>query len=163
MIDFTSGIAGPYCTKLLADAGAEVIKVESDAGDPLRRWTAGDMELPPGEDGALFRFLNASKQSLVGTPESPRVGELVDSSDLVVDDFRPTQVDVLESLISGSCVRLSITPFGRGGPWSLPRSRNAQVVAVGFIFQGVWGTFYVLVCTSMIFTFGVLLLALAKM
>ncbi len=118
VIDFTSGIAGPYCTKLLADAGAEVIKIESDTGDPLRRWTASDTHLPPEEDGPLFRFLNASKQSLVATPESPRVRELIASSDLVVDDFRSSQSDTLGTLVSEAGVRLSITPFGRSGPWS---------------------------------------------
>ena len=57
VVDFTSGIAGGYCTKLLADAGADVIKVEPDGGDPLRRWTSSHTELH-GDDSALFRFLS---------------------------------------------------------------------------------------------------------
>ena len=40
IIDLTSGIAGPYCTKLFVDAGAEVIKLEPPSGDPLRSWSA---------------------------------------------------------------------------------------------------------------------------
>jgi crotonobetainyl-CoA:carnitine CoA-transferase CaiB-like acyl-CoA transferase len=118
VIDFTSGIAGPYCTKLLADAGAEVIKIESEAGDPLRRWTASNSTVPTDTDGPLFRFLNASKKSLIGTPDSPRVRELLLSSDLVVDDFRPSSSDPLPALIGPCGVRLSITPFGLSGPWS---------------------------------------------
>jgi len=122
VVDFTSRIAGPYCTKLFADAGAEVIKIEPASGDPMRRWTASGRALPAGEDGALFRFLNASKQSLVATLESDRVGDLVGSCDLVVDDFvddsSSQQSEQLEALVPEAVVRLSITPFGRGGPWS---------------------------------------------
>src|SRR4051794_13751449 len=55
ILDRTSGIAGPYCTKVLADAGADVVKVEQSDGDPLRRRGSG----------ALFEYLNASKRSVL--------------------------------------------------------------------------------------------------
>ena len=48
VVDFSEDIAGPYCTKLLADAGADVVKVERPAGDPLRRWTASGTALAIG-------------------------------------------------------------------------------------------------------------------
>jgi len=53
VVDFSSGIPGAYCAKLLGDAGADVIKVESPDGDPLRRWTnQGYWSGAPGdEDG----------------------------------------------------------------------------------------------------------------
>ena len=69
VLDCCDNIAGSYATKLLADAGAEVIKVEPRGGDPMRRW--------PGEgvtgDSPLFHFLNTSKQSIVGTPADTAV------------------------------------------------------------------------------------------
>ena len=57
--DLSAGIACGYCTKVLADGGAEVTKLEPPEGDRLRGWSAGtpDAVLPAGEDGALFQFL----------------------------------------------------------------------------------------------------------
>ena len=56
VVDLSTEIAGPYCTKLLADAGADVVKVEPPDGDPMRGWMSG----------ALFEFLNTSKRSVIG-------------------------------------------------------------------------------------------------
>ena len=59
VVDLTTQIAGPYATKLLVDAGALVIKVESPQGDPMRRWSAPGASLAAGEDGPLSHVLNA--------------------------------------------------------------------------------------------------------
>ncbi len=59
VVDLSTWIGGAYCTKLLADGGAEVIKVEAPDGDPLRRWSASGAVIAPGDDGALFNFLHA--------------------------------------------------------------------------------------------------------
>ena len=56
VVDSTTEIAGPYCSKLLADAGADVVKVERPEGDPFRHWGSG----------ALFEYLNTSKRSVQG-------------------------------------------------------------------------------------------------
>ena len=85
VVDFSSGIAGPYATKLFCDAGADVVKVETPDGDPLRRWSASGADLR-GEDGALFRFLHHGKRAVAGEPGAPPVQELVASADLVVED-----------------------------------------------------------------------------
>ncbi|MET0150751.1 MAG: CoA transferase, partial [Acidimicrobiales bacterium] len=74
VIDASTEVAGPYATKLLADAGADVVKVEGPEGDPLRRWTAAGLDLPDGEDSALFRFLNTSKRSVIGTVSDRAAG-----------------------------------------------------------------------------------------
>ena len=62
ILDLSTEIAGPYATKLLADAGADVIKLESPEGDPLRRWSASHTPIAEGANGALFEFLNTLKQ-----------------------------------------------------------------------------------------------------
>lgn len=92
VLDLSTGIAGPYATKLLADAGADVVKVEPAEGDPLRRWSASHQPLE-GRDGALFQFLNAGKRSVVQDLACDRDREkllrLVPGVQLVVESFGP--------------------------------------------------------------------------
>jgi crotonobetainyl-CoA:carnitine CoA-transferase CaiB-like acyl-CoA transferase len=113
VVDCSLGIAGAYATRLFADAGADVVKVEPPGGDPLRRWSATGAPLG-GEDGALFRFLHHGKKSVVATPGSDAVRDLVARADLAVEDFA-SPPDWAQR--SPSLVVLSITPFGRGGPY----------------------------------------------
>ena len=70
VLELATGIAGPYAGKLLCDAGAEIVKLEDPMGDPLRGFTASSQRLEPSEDAALFRYLNASKRSVVAELES---------------------------------------------------------------------------------------------
>ena len=111
VLDASTEVAGPYATKLLADAGADVVKVEGLDGDPLRRWTAAGVDLADGEDAALFRFLNTSKRSVVGA-----VGDLAAGADIVVGGL-DLDVDGLRR-DHPHLVVVSITPFGLTGPWS---------------------------------------------
>ena len=122
VLDFSTQIAGAYCSKLFVDAGAEVIKVERPGGDPLRRWSATGADLG-GRDSALFTFLNAGKQSLVGTTADPRVAALLADADLVIE-AHGLATDTGERLdvarlreAHPSLVVLSITPYGLTGPW----------------------------------------------
>jgi len=114
VLDLSAGIAGAYATKLFADAGADVVKVEAPGGDPLRRWSASGADLG-GEDGALFRFLHHGKRSWIAEPGNPALLERIGAADLVVESFE-SQLD-LGGRLPGVVV-LSITPFGRGGPLS---------------------------------------------
>ena len=124
VVDLSTGIAGPYCTKLFADAGADVIKVEPPSGDPLRSWSATGADLD-GRDGALFRFLNTSKRSVVGRPGDPEVTSLIAGADLVVEspgtDIFGADAPSLPADRAGQVAALvivSITPFGRRGPYA---------------------------------------------
>ncbi|MEV3964216.1 CoA transferase [Nocardia sp. NPDC050193] len=116
VVEMASGIAGPYAAKLLVDAGAEVVKIEPPAGDPYRRWTASGADLG-GRDGAMFQFLNAGKLSVVGQAHEPQVGSVLAGADLLIEDNLPD--DVLERIRTESpgLDVVSISAFGRRGPW----------------------------------------------
>ncbi|MBA4089596.1 MAG: carnitine dehydratase [Sphingobium sp.] len=88
VLDFTSVMAGPFATRMLADLGADVIKVESLEGDQVRA-------RPPKRDGfsAYFGNLNAGKQSIACNLKSPEIialiKQLVATCDVLVENFRP--------------------------------------------------------------------------
>jgi len=128
VVDLSTGIAGAYATKLLADGGATVIKVEPPEGDPLRRWSASGAELPDDADGALFTFLSSSKQSLVADPDRAedldRVRALLTGADVVMWS-RGSRLAESSALAPAAILALApqatvttITPFGLEGPWA---------------------------------------------
>ena len=143
VVDLSTEIAGPYATKLLADQGADVLKVESPPGDPLRRRTAARVTLPDGEDSALFRFLHAGKRAAVCAPERSRererLLELLLDADVVVHGAGS---DDLADALGGPdalCARnprlvvVSISPWGRTGPWAgRPATEWTLQAATGF-------------------------------
>ena len=93
VLDFTAVIAGPYCTRLLADLGAEVVKVESPDGDHLRL-REPLRQAPDGTaHSAYFGGLNSGKQSVVldlKKPEDKKLAvDLAAKADVVVENFRP--------------------------------------------------------------------------
>jgi crotonobetainyl-CoA:carnitine CoA-transferase CaiB-like acyl-CoA transferase len=124
VLDFGRYIAGPYCAALLADLGADVIRIERrDGGED--RWVA-----PVGEDGvgAMFLVMNRNKRAMTLDPASPRgreiVKKLVATADVVVanlppDVLRHLALD-LESLrrVKPDIILTTVTAFGAGGPWS---------------------------------------------
>ncbi len=128
VLEIAAEIAGPYCGKLFADAGAEVIKIEPPEGDQLRRWTSSGHALGEGEDGALFQYLNASKRSVVADLETREGCDLVlglaKRVDLVIDALGPGVLAArglgFDVLRSGhpTLSLLSISPFGTTGPWA---------------------------------------------
>lgn len=122
VIDLSTGIAGAYCTRILADGGADVIKVETPEGDPLRRWSASGAAIPAGDSGALFKFLAGAKRSIVIDPSDTAVlDRLLAAADAVV--WSPGSA-VTETLSPRDLHRryrhlivTAITPFGLDGPW----------------------------------------------
>ncbi|MEB3979869.1 CoA transferase [Mycobacterium sp. 663a-19] len=127
VVDLSTGIAGAYCTKLLADGGATIVKVEPPQGDPLRRWSASGAAIQAGDDGALFSFLAGSKHSVVADPEAEgdvaMVHRLLAAADAAVwsggselaerQDFTPAALHRAHPHL----IVASITPFGLDGPW----------------------------------------------
>jgi crotonobetainyl-CoA:carnitine CoA-transferase CaiB-like acyl-CoA transferase len=128
VVDLSSGIGGGYCTKLLVDGGATVVKLEPPDGDSLRRWSASGQRLGEGEDGALFRFLAAGKRSVVIDPLDPACGAQVlavlgEADAIVWSAGSPLaahpqlQPAALRAALPRAIVT-SITPFGLTGPWA---------------------------------------------
>ena len=121
VLDFTTTIAGPHCTRLLADLGAEVIKIEAPAGDMMRT-------RPPMRNGASTSFgqLNAGKKSIAVDLKSPAAVEavrrLVATADVVVENFRPGVMRRFgldyEALrpIKPDLVYCAISGYGQTGP-----------------------------------------------
>jgi crotonobetainyl-CoA:carnitine CoA-transferase CaiB-like acyl-CoA transferase len=125
--DFSRVLAGPYCTMLLADLGADVIKVESPAGDDTRTW------MPPvTEDGTSTYFLaiNRNKRSvaldLKVDEDRVLAQELARRADVLVQNFKPgglarfgLDYDAVSAL-NPSVIYASISGFGSGGGKDLP-------------------------------------------
>jgi CoA:oxalate CoA-transferase len=121
VLDFSTTIAGPHCTRMLADMGAEVIKVEPAEGETMRT-------RPPVRDGfsAVFGQLNAGKKSLVLDLKSPRAVEvvrrLVASTDILVENFRPGVMRRLKldygalRELNPQLIYCSISGYGQTGP-----------------------------------------------
>ena len=128
VVDLTWYIAGPYCTKLFADFGAEVIKIERPPeGDPARKIGPFLGDDPHPEKSLLFSHLNLNKKSVTLDLKSASgretVKRLVREADILVENFRPGTMeklglsyDVLKK-ISPQLVMTSITNFGQTGPY----------------------------------------------
>lgn len=127
VIDISRALAGPYATLMLADAGADVIKVERpDGGDDTRAWGPPFLERGDASLSSYFMSVNRSKRSVVvdlGTAGGlARLHELLEDADVLVENFRPGVMDRLglghEALLARHprLVVLSITSFGAGGP-----------------------------------------------
>jgi crotonobetainyl-CoA:carnitine CoA-transferase CaiB-like acyl-CoA transferase len=119
VIDVSSGIAGAYCARLLADAGADVIHVEPPGGDPWRTWTLHGGPVDPERGGALFQFLHHGVRSVVGAPGDRAVEELVAGADVVIDSCAPSDPSPEQwHAAHPGVVVCSITPYGRTGPYA---------------------------------------------
>ena len=124
VLDLTTFLSGPFCTQVLADLGAEVVKIEAPEGDSSRR-------IPPyfvGEDSAYFLANNRTKRSVCVDMRAPEgqalVRDLVAKVDVVVENYRPgvptrlgLDIDALRER-NPALIWASITGFGLDGPWA---------------------------------------------
>jgi crotonobetainyl-CoA:carnitine CoA-transferase CaiB-like acyl-CoA transferase len=141
VVDISEGVAGPYCTKLLADYGADVVKVERPEGDPARREGPFPGDDPQAEAGALFLYLNTNKQSVTldyGTASGAEIlRKLVAGADLLVSDVRPSKLlqlgldfDTLHR-INARMAMVSLSYFGESGPYADWAATNLTAFATG--------------------------------
>jgi crotonobetainyl-CoA:carnitine CoA-transferase CaiB-like acyl-CoA transferase len=145
VLDLTRLLPGPYCTLLLADLGADVIKVEdTETGDYIR-WT------PPlhGEYSAAYYGLNRNKRSIKLNLKRDSGREaflrLVEGADVVVESFRPGVMDRLGVGYEVLCQRnpavvlCSITGYGQNGPYRDRAGHDINYISIGGI-TGFTGT-----------------------
>lgn len=142
VLDFTHHIAGPFCTKLLADFGAEVIKVERPGGgDPTRRFGPFPDDIPHPEKSGTFLYLNTNKLGISLDLKS-KVGHaialrLARDADVVVENYRPgvmsefgLDYEILRKE-NPRLVMVSISSFGQTGPYRNYRATEIVAHATG--------------------------------
>ena len=120
VLDFTRVLSGPYCTALMADLGADVVKIESPAGDDYRR--VGPFV---GGESALFQAINRGKRSIAldlrAEDSKALVLALAETADVVVENFRPGVMAKLGlgwddlRAVNPRLVYVSISGFGQTG------------------------------------------------
>jgi crotonobetainyl-CoA:carnitine CoA-transferase CaiB-like acyl-CoA transferase len=130
VIEWAEGFAGPLCARLLGDLGADVIKIETPAGD----WTRGD---------PLFPALNYNKRSVIVDPTDPTAlafaRELLASADIVIEAHPPGRLDALGlgfdalAALRPGLILVSLTPFGQWGPRAHWRGEDLIAIHSGGI------------------------------
>ncbi|MDO3636757.1 CaiB/BaiF CoA transferase family protein [Mycolicibacterium arseniciresistens] len=125
VVDLSRALAGPYATMMMADAGADVVKVEPPGGDDSRGWLPY-VDRNGHRESAYYMSANRNKRSVVLDLKSPegadRLRWLVAQADVLVENYRPGVLDRLglglDRLreLNPRLVTLSITGFGKGGP-----------------------------------------------
>ncbi len=142
VLDLTHYVAGPYCTKLLADFGADVLKVERPGdGDGARRIGPFLQDDPHPEKSGLFLYLNTNKKGItlnLKTDTGKQIFKrLAEDVDVLVENFEPRVMpglglgyDVLRQ-INPKLVMTSISNFGQTGPYRDYRSSDLVAIALG--------------------------------
>ena len=141
VIDLTQYIAGPYCTKLFAGFGAEVIKVEQPgSGDPLRELGPFINNEPGIERSIPFHWLNSGKKSVTLNLETSKgieiLKQLIAQADVLVENFAPTVMSELGlsydavRVINPAIVMTSISNFGQDGPYRDYQANEAILYAL---------------------------------
>lgn len=142
VLDLTRALAGPYCTMMLGDYGADVVKIELPGkGDDTRGWA------PPfiGEESAYFLTINRNKRSMtlnLRHPSGKRIFmDLAETADVVVENFTPGVVDRLGiayadvKALNPRVVYCSISGFGQTGPYRTKSAYDQVMQGIGGIMS----------------------------
>lgn len=144
VLEYAQFVTGPYCTKLLADLGAEVIKIEPpSAGDRARNQGPFPDDLPHAEKSALFLYLNTNKLGVTldtGIPTGKEIfKKLVKDVDILIEDNYPQRMIELGfdyatlQNINPRLVMTSITPFGQNDPHTEYKAYPLNLVHAGML------------------------------
>jgi CoA:oxalate CoA-transferase len=148
VLDLSEDIAGPFCSKLFAGLGAEVIKIERPGSGDVSRHTGPSLGATPHpEQSALFLYLNTGKKSITLDVTSPTgaviLRRLAQDCDILVESFPPGDLDrrdlgyaALEPLNPG-LIYTSVTAFGQSGPYRDFKGSELIAQAMGALMQTV--------------------------
>lgn len=128
VVELGGFVSAPYCARLFADFGAEVVKVEPPTGDPARTWGPFPDDEAHQEKSGLFQFLNTNKAGVTLDVDTPSGRDafldLITDADVLIENNPPQLMhdrrldwETLRS-INPDLVMISITPFGQTGPYS---------------------------------------------
>lgn len=142
VLDFTHYVAGPYATKLMADYGADVLKVERPGvGDGARRMGPFPGDAPHPEKSGTFLYLNTNKRGMTLNLKHPRgrdiALQLAADADVVAESFRPGRMAAFglgyEDLraVNPNIVVTSISNFGQTGPYRDYRASDLIIYGMG--------------------------------
>ena len=148
VLDLSQEVAGPFCTKLLAGLGAEVIKVEPPgSGDVSRRLGPFVGKAPDGEHSALFLYLNTGKKSITLDIHSPTgasiVQRLAQTCDILLESGAPGALHHLGlgyaalAPLNPRLIYTSVTPFGQTGPYCHYKGSELVVQALGALMHTI--------------------------
>ncbi|MGA1792218.1 MAG: CaiB/BaiF CoA transferase family protein [bacterium] len=148
IIEYGHFISAPYCSKLLADLGAQVIKIEKPGmGDAARQYGPFPNETPDPEQSGLFLWLNSNKQGITLALDSPKGNEifheLLRTADVFVTNHTQSELgnvglDFSElEKIHDRLIMASITPFGNSGPYKHYNAYHLNACATGGVSIGI--------------------------
>ena len=149
VLEFATGVAGPYAGKLFAGYGADVVKIEPPEGDEARQWGPFLTPTPDPDTSALFLHLNSNKRSITLDPgcNSGRAlaERLISSADVVIESYRPGTLEAWSlgfekmKALNRSITLTSVTPFGQDGPYRDYRGSEVVYWALaGMNFTREW-------------------------
>jgi crotonobetainyl-CoA:carnitine CoA-transferase CaiB-like acyl-CoA transferase len=148
IIEFGHFISAPYCSKLLADLGAEVIKIEKPVtGDEARRYGPFPGDSPDLERSGLFLWLNSNKQGITLALDTDKgrdvIQELLKTADVFVTNHNQSELGKLGldfselKKVHGRLIMASITPFGNFGPYRHYKAYHLNACAAGGVSIGI--------------------------
>jgi crotonobetainyl-CoA:carnitine CoA-transferase CaiB-like acyl-CoA transferase len=141
VLEVARGVGGSYAARLLADAGADVIKIEPREGDAARRLGPFPDEVPEENASGLFHYLNAGKRSVSLNLETGAGRELLQrllaTVDVLISDYSPSELAELGLLYeqakehNHALIACAVTPFGLTGPYRDLKADDIVVLSLG--------------------------------
>ena len=141
VVEFATMVSGPYCSKMLADMGADVIKVEPPEGDPSRRCGPFPKSGPHPERSAMFLYNNTSKRGVTLNLDAAEgldvFKRLLRWADVLIDNHPPSYLEslgldwVAMCKLNTALIYTSITPYGRTGPRANVKGDELTIIHAG--------------------------------